>query len=208
MNLSEDGFDTAAYLAGLSDAEWQSHIDDLTDFAVRVVYRFLWRTPSGFPEGQTTEDLVLQSIGGLCHHPERWKHHRQKQRTLEAKLRAYLKMDLYRNMAAQAAGSANATRIPDGDLPLGATPVSGPSPEDGVNARERREFVEEMRRSETTHRELFDLHYLDDLKPAEISERLGIRVALVNSQLGEMRKRLRKRFGARFDEFFPPEGPR
>ncbi|MBZ0268861.1 sigma-70 family RNA polymerase sigma factor [bacterium] len=202
--MPENGFDAACYLAKLRDAEWQSHINALTAFAARVVFRFYWNTPSGLPEARTVEDFVLESIGGLCLHPHRWKHTRQRHRTMEAKLLAYLKMDLYRNMAGRAGGADNAIRIPDGDPVITGTPYSRSSPEDEVTARERRELVARMRRTEKDL-ELFDLHYLEGLKPSEISDRLGRPVSLVNSQLGEMRKRLRKRFRAEYKKYFPRE---
>lgn len=204
MTLSEDGFDAAAYLANLTDAEWLAHIDALTSFALRVVYRFYWNAPSGLPEARTVEDFVAESIAGLCERPEKWKQHRQKQKTLEAKLRAFLRMDLYRNMAGRAGGSGNAVRIPDGDPVLGGTTQTRRSPEEGVSDRERREFVARMRETEKDKR-LFDLHFMEGRKPSEIAGLLGRPVSLVNSQLGEVRKRLRRRFRGEYEKWFRGE---
>lgn len=203
--LSDDDFDVVAYLKGLTDPEWQAHLDALTIFALRLERRLRWNTPTGRPETRTVEDFVADSIAGLCFNPWKWKPHRQRHRTLEARLRAFLKMDLHGNMTGAAGGSGNAVRIADGDPVLGRTTERGRSPEQEVMDRERRELLTRMRATEKDKR-LFDFHFVEGRMPGEIARILGIRVGLVNSRLGEMRKRLRRRFRDEYDEWFGTEG--
>jgi hypothetical protein len=194
-------FDAAVYLQSLTDEEWTRINDRLVNHAERFLRRYSWHTPTGLPTAREAEDVILLCWEKVYEDASRWKPWRQQATIPGEALLAYLRMAVERKLHNLADLYETRMRAPSEDA-LGRSvfdqiPNSCPSPEDELEEADLHRFSERVRGFAWRRGfgQLYDLYFLEELRPREIAPILGVRKALVFSRTAEMKKTIRRRFG-------------